>query len=129
MVVETHLQYSTLADILKGLAQEGEFSIAVLTDRNGLPLASSDGDQFTSEAQSAVVAQIQNVVIRALGNISMSTPDEISLNDIDGRKLVCRQFPTGDGTVYLAVVMPNRSKPYRKAMNRAIRLVQQVWDI
>jgi predicted regulator of Ras-like GTPase activity (Roadblock/LC7/MglB family) len=129
MVVETHLQYSTLADILKDLTQGGDFSIAVLTDRNGLPIASSDGDQVTSEAQSAVVAQIQNVVIRALGNISMSTPDEISLNDVDGRKLVCRQFSGGDGAVYLAVVMPNRSKPYRKAMNRAIRLVQQVWNI
>jgi hypothetical protein len=129
MVVETHLQYTTLADILKGLTQDGVFSIAVLTDRNGLPIASSNGDQGSSEAQSAVVAQIQNVVIRALGNISMSTPDEISLNDVDGRKLVCRQFSGGDGAVYLAVVMPDRSKPYRKAMNRAIRHVQQVWNI
>ncbi len=129
MVIETHLQYSTLAEILKNLVHDGEFSIAVLTDRNGLPIASSDGDQDASEAQSAVVAQIQNVVIRALGNISMSAPDEVSLNDVDGRKMVCRQFSGGDGVVYLAVVIPNRTKPYRKVMNQAIRSIQKVWDI
>ncbi len=125
---ETQLQYAALADILKTLASEQEFSLAVLTDRNGLPIASSDGDQDASEAQSAVVAQIQNVVIRALGNISMSTPDEISLNDVSGRKLVCRQFPGGDGAVYLAVVIPDRKKSYRKAMNLAIRSLQKVWE-
>ncbi len=129
METETHLQYATLADILKNLMAQGEFSLAVLTDRNGLPIASSDGDQNSSEAQSAVVAQIQNVVIRALGNISMSTPDEISLNDVDGRKLVCRQFTGGDGPVYLAILIPNRVKPYRKAMNQAIRSIQRVWDL
>jgi len=128
MGIETQQQYATLAEILKNLALDGAFSLAVLTDHNGLPIASSDGDQAASEAQSAVVAQIQNVVIRALGNISMSTPDEISLNDVNGRKLVCRQFSGGDGVVYLAVVIPNRMKSYRKAMNMAIRSIQKVWD-
>jgi predicted regulator of Ras-like GTPase activity (Roadblock/LC7/MglB family) len=129
MGIETHLQYETLTDILKDLVRDWEFSIAVLTDRNGLPIASSDSDQDASEAQSAVVAQIQNAVIGALGNFSMSAPDEIALNDIDGRKLVCRQFSSGDGAVYLAVVIPVRMKSYRKAMNLAIRSIQKVWEI
>jgi predicted regulator of Ras-like GTPase activity (Roadblock/LC7/MglB family) len=129
MVTATHLQYSALANILKDLVSQGGFTIAVLTDSNGLPLASSDVDQETSEAQSAVVAQVQNVVLRALGHLSMSAPEEISLNDVDGRKLVCRQFSSGETMVYLAVLIPNRVKSYRLLMNRAIRSVQNIWDL
>jgi predicted regulator of Ras-like GTPase activity (Roadblock/LC7/MglB family) len=129
MVTATHLQYSALANILKDLVSQGGFTIAVLTDSNGLPLASSDVDQETSEAQSAVVAQVQNVVLRALGHLSMSAPEEISLNDVDGRKLVCRQFSSGETMVYLAVLIPNRVKSYRLLMNKAIRSVQNIWDL
>jgi predicted regulator of Ras-like GTPase activity (Roadblock/LC7/MglB family) len=129
MVTAAHLQYSTLADILKNLTNQGEFTIAVLTDNNGLPIASSDGDQEASEAQSAVVAQVQNVVLRVMGHLSMSAPDEISFNDVDGRRLVCRQFSCGETVVYLAALIPNRLKSHRKLMNQAIRSIQNRWDI
>jgi predicted regulator of Ras-like GTPase activity (Roadblock/LC7/MglB family) len=129
MVTAAHLQYSALATILKDMVVQGGFTIAVLTDSNGLPLASSDVDQETSEAQSAVVAQVQNVVLRALGHLSMSAPEEISLNDVDGRKLVCRQFSSNGTMVYLAVLIPSQRKAHRQLMNKAIRSVQNIWDI
>jgi predicted regulator of Ras-like GTPase activity (Roadblock/LC7/MglB family) len=130
MVATTHLQYSALADVLKNLVSQGEFTIAVLTDKNGLPLASSDGDQMASEAQSAVVAQVQSVVIRVLGHLSMAAPDEISFNDVNGRKLVCRQFVVNNNeVVYLAVLIPSRLKSHRKLMNQAIHTIEKIWNI
>ena len=128
MVTAAKVEYVTLTTILKDLNNQGGFTIAVITDQDGLPIACSDVDQQVSEAQSAVVAQIQNVVLRALGHLSMSAPEEIVLNDIDGRKLVCRQFFCGDAEiVYLAVLVPNRTKTYRKLMNQAIHSIQKVW--
>ena len=130
MVSTAQQEYLELITILKDLAVQGGYTLAVITDQNGLPIASSDIDQQVSEAQSAVVAQVQNVVLRALGHLSMSAPEEIVLNDIDGRKLVCRQFFCGDAAVvYLAVLVPNRTKSYRKLMNQAIRSIQKVWVV
>ncbi len=130
MVTAANIEYGTLINILKDLTKQGGFTIAVITDQNGLPIASSDIDQEVTETQSAVIAQIQNVVLRALSHLSMSSPEEIVLNDIDGRKLVCRQFFCGDAEmVYLAVLIPNRTKAHRKLMNQAVHSIQKAWNI
>ncbi len=130
MVTTAQEEYVELIKILKELAIEGGFTLAVITDQNGLPIASSDVDQEVSETQAAVVAQIQNVVVRALKHLSMSAPDEVSFNDINGRKMVCRQFSCGDNSeLYLAVLLPGRVRSYRKLTNKAIRSIQEVWKL
>ena len=130
MINTAQEEYVELLNLLKELAIQGGFTLAVLTDQNGLPIASSDSDQEISETQAAVVAQIQSVILRAVRHLSMSSPDEVVLSDADGRKLVCREFAAGDRTVfYLAILIPNRKLAYRKLMNRAIRSMQATWKI
>ena len=128
MAISTKLQYTTLTEILNDINREGGFSITVLTDDNGLPLAASQEKDDTSEVQSAVVAQVQKVVQRVHNHLDMAAPEEISLNDIHGKRLVCRSFITADNNVILAVLIPSRDKSYRKLMNRAIREIHKIWD-
>lgn len=128
MVSSTHLRYTIIADILRQMNQHGGFSITVLTDENGFPIASSDGMDESSEVQAAVVAQIQKVIVKVQNHLDMAEPEELSLNDVNGRKLVCRSFQAGESRVILAVLIPSRDKTYRRLMNQVVRSVQKTWE-
>jgi len=128
MLAEATHNYPALVDILNAANTDGDFTITVLTDDNGFPLASSDGDDDTSEMQSAVVAQIQKVVVRVQDHLGMAAPEELSLNDVHGKRLVCRSFPLSGINVILAALIPNKGQAYRKLMNRAIRSIQKTLD-
>lgn len=128
MVIETSIQYAELTDIMQALNDRGNFVISVLTDESGLLLASSDQNPDTSEMQSAVGAQVQGLVQRVVRHLSMAEPEEITLNDVEGKRLVCRPFRLGDATVILAVLIPTKGQAYRKLMNQAIRSIQQTWN-
>jgi predicted regulator of Ras-like GTPase activity (Roadblock/LC7/MglB family) len=128
MVSSTHLRYTIIADILHQMNQQGGFSITVLTDENGFPIASSDEMDESSEVQAAVVAQIQKVIVKVQNHLDMAEPEELSLNDVNGRKLVCRSFQAGESRVILAVLIPSRDKTYRRLMNQAVRSVQKTWE-
>jgi hypothetical protein len=127
MTTLAHLRYHEIADLLDRMDQEGGFTVSVLTDENGFPLAATGGTD-ASEEQAAVVAQIQRVVLRVQDHLSMAAPEEITLNDINGKKLVCRSFDTGGMRVLLAVLVPSRGKSYRKLMNQAIHSIQKAWE-
>lgn len=128
MVIETSLKYVELTDIMQSLNDRGNFVISVLTDETGLLLASSDQNPDTSEMQSAVGAQVQGLVQRVVGHLSMAEPEEIALNDVQGKRLVCRPFQVRDATVILAVLIPTKGQTYRKVMNQAIRAIRQTWN-
>jgi predicted regulator of Ras-like GTPase activity (Roadblock/LC7/MglB family) len=121
-------QYAVIADTLNDINAEGGFSLSVLTDENGLPIATSAGGEDESEVQAAVVAQVQKVVLRVRDHLSMAAPEEIALNDVNGKKLVCRSFEANGNNVVLAVLIPGRNQSYRKLMNRAIRSIQKTWS-
>ncbi len=118
-------QYKELVDDLRTMINHGGFSIAVLTDENGLPVAFSGTDEDTSEAQSAAVAQIQKMILRVREHMSMGEPEEFVMNDVNGTRLVCRSFEAATSPLILAVQIPDRGKPYRKLMNQLIRSVQK----
>jgi hypothetical protein len=126
MTTLTHLRYREIADLLSQISQEGGFAVTVLTDENGFPMAAAGGAD-ASEEQAAVVAQIQRVVLRVQDHLGMAAPEEITLNDVNGKKLVCRSFELGGTRVLLAVLIPSRGKSYRKLMNQAIHTIQKSW--
>ena len=128
MVTPTQNQYQRLHEILDQMTMRGGFTLSVLIDENGFPIAYSGGDENTSEAQSAAIAHIQKWIEQALGQIDMAEPDELALNDTNGCRLVCRSFETSNGRLFLAVQIPNRYQPYRKAMNHTIRSIKSSWS-
>ena len=61
-IASTMTTTQALSQLLEKLNQAGGFSISVLTDHHGLPLASAASEGFDPEVQSAVVAQIQKTI-------------------------------------------------------------------
>lgn len=118
-----------LSEVLQEMNQEGNFSISVLTDRQGFPLAAASKEGEDPEMQSAVVALIQKTARQTENQLGMSETDEISLFDTQGNRLVCRPFSVNGRYLILAVQMPDRNQPYRRLTNKAIREIQRAWKL
>ncbi len=116
-----------LSELLNEMNLEGNFQLAVLADRDGFPIASVATAEQDPDRQSAVVALVQRPVMQAQSQLGMATPDEFSLFDAQGLRLVCRPFSAGGQIMTLAVIVPDKTRPYRRATTRAIRAIQQLW--
>lgn len=118
--------------VLRELNASGGFSLSVLTDAQGLPVAWASADDQSSEAQAAVVALVQRTAGQARERLGMAATDEVSVFDRDGRRLVCRPFTFREHGLILAVMVPDRRKPYRALTNRAVGslrgILETVWE-
>ncbi len=120
---------SRLSEILQEMNEAGGFSIAVLTDRHGFPLASAARDGADPDTQSAVVALIQKSMAQATSHLGIGQTDEITFFDHDGNRLVCRPFDVNGHQLILAVRIDDRHQAYRRLTNQAIRKISQAWRL
>ena len=116
-----------LSNILADMNRQGNFLISVLTDLQGLPLASASTNGENPEMQAAVVALIQKTAMQT-SKVNMAETDEVSVFDRQGRRLVCRPFEVSDRALVLAVMTP-RDQSYRRLTRQAIAAIRQVWKI
>jgi predicted regulator of Ras-like GTPase activity (Roadblock/LC7/MglB family) len=116
-----------LTDVLRSLNTKGGFLVTVLTDAEGLVLASAPAPGWTAEKQAAVVALIQRAA-RQSEHVNLGLTDEISIRDVSGRRLICRPFEI-DGQLLLLSVLAEEGKPYRRLTNAAVRDVRRDWTI
>jgi predicted regulator of Ras-like GTPase activity (Roadblock/LC7/MglB family) len=110
---------------LRTLNTRGEFLITVLTDAEGLLMASAPSPGWDAEKQAAVVALVQRAARQAQA-ASMDAADEVAIRDITGRRLICRPFEV-DGQMLLLSVLMEAGRPYRRLTNDAIRDVRRAW--
>ena len=120
------------SDLLESILFEmngiGKFPRSVLTDKEGLPIASASTDGSNADRQSAVVAFIQKTSMQASKQLGFKELDEISLSYTDGQHLVILPFNVKDNGLTLAVIVTDRDQPYRKVTNNAIVEIIKVWD-
>ncbi len=117
-----------LSKLLTDMNAAGNFTISVLTDRQGLPIAFATAPGYDPERQSAVVALVQKTACQASTHLGMVT-DEISLNAVDGQRLVCRPFDVNGNTLILAVLIGDRAQSYRRLTNKTVRRIASVWKV
>jgi len=115
-------------NLLSEMNDEGGFEISVLTDSQGLTIASAAKPGMDPERQSAVVAFMQKAVLQAGRQLGMGATDEITFSDSDGRHLVCRFFDVNRHALILAVMAPDREHSYRRATNHAVRRIHKIWN-
>ena len=118
-----------LSDILAEMNEQGKFSISILTDQQGFPLASASAIGEDADTQSAVVALVQKTAVQAHNQLGMGQTDEISLFDSSGQRLVCRPFTANGYDMILAVRIPDRKQTYRRLTNNAIISIRQLWRL
>jgi predicted regulator of Ras-like GTPase activity (Roadblock/LC7/MglB family) len=118
-----------LAQVLSDMNDQGSFPIAVLTDRQGFPIASASAPNEDPEMQSAVVALVQKTASQVRNQLGMAQTDEISLYDTAGRRLVCRPFAANGHDLILAVVVPDKNMAYRRLTNKAVSTIRRQWQL
>jgi predicted regulator of Ras-like GTPase activity (Roadblock/LC7/MglB family) len=116
-----------LNTLLTQLNTDAQFPISVLTDFQGLAIAWAASNGMDPDRQSAVVAFVQKAAAQVSKQLGMAQTDEISFYDTNGQHLVCRPFDVEQYGLILAVVVPNRSRSYRRATNQAVRDIRQIW--
>lgn len=117
-----------LVQLLTEMNQEGGFPIAVITDRDGFPIASVCNADQDADRQSAVVALVQRTAQQVKDRMGMADTDEFSLYDTDGKRLVCRPFVATGHELILAVVVPDKDLPYRRLTTRTVNAIRHLWN-
>ncbi len=118
-----------LTKLLAEMNKDGGFSIAIIIDRQGFPIASAAAPGQDTQTQAAVVALIQKTAIQARDQLDMAQTDEISLYDTDGQRLVCRPFSVNGHAMILTVLVPDKNQSYRRLTNKAINAVRRNWSL
>lgn len=116
-----------LDQILSQMNQEGGFPITVLTDAQGLSIASAADSGTDPERQSAVVAFVQKAAIQVTRQLGLGTTSEITLHDEKGQRLICRPFQVNGHELILAALAPNKNSAYRRVTNNAIAEIRRTW--
>ncbi|EKD87916.1 MAG: hypothetical protein ACD_35C00144G0002 [uncultured bacterium] len=128
MVNETKSGADILLGILNQMNQEANFPMSVLTDKEGLPIASAFSNGADPEKQSAVVAFLQKTAVQVSKQLGMDEIDEISFSYVDGQHLICRPFNIDSNRLILAFIVSDREQSYRRITNRALSEIRNIWN-
>ncbi|OGP52765.1 MAG: hypothetical protein A2Y65_03640 [Deltaproteobacteria bacterium RBG_13_52_11] len=110
---------------LSTMNQEGDFVAAMLSMKDGLPLASSPS-QYEDTMAAAMVTLLDETANKLNRELRLPQIDEISIVGDDGTRLVCRYFNVDGHTIMLTVVTrPDQS--YRRLTKQTIREIKRIW--
>lgn len=113
--------------LLAEMNEKGRFPVSVLTDAQGLAIASASNNGMDTDHQSAVVALVQKMAGQVVRQLGMAATDEIALNDENGQRLICRPFQVHEHELILAVIVPEKEISYRRATNQTINDIRRTW--
>lgn len=113
-----------LEKILYQINKEGDFKTSIISDIDGLSLASATSD-FDEQRVAAIAGIVQEVSAKAEKYIGFKKMDEVSMVDDDKFRLVCREFEVEGRHLILTVMVPPY-KTYRKLTNTALKVITQV---
>lgn len=114
--------------LLSTMNTDGGFAISILTDAQGLPIASAASAGIDPDRQAAVVAFMQKAALQVSKQLGMGATDEISLYDSEGQRLVCRPFTVCGYELVLATMVGSSQKSYRRITNSAISEIGHIWS-
>lgn len=116
-----------LNQLLSGMNAAGGFRMSVLTDKQGLSIASASANGIDPERQAAAVAFAERLAAQVTRQAGLGNTDELAFNYESGQRLICRMFQAGDHELILAVLVPPGAPGYRRATNRAIHEIKNTW--
>ena len=118
--------WTEIYQLLSRAQKDGDMEAVVLTDGEGLPMASVTRNGTDGETTAAVAALARRVAMRVEECIGMEAIDESHFRDKEGRLLVCRLFEA-EGQNLILIVLVDQKRAYRRVTNRLIKQVQTLW--
>lgn len=128
MAAQEKSGFDLLESILFEMNGIGKFPKSVLTDKEGLPIASATDRGESVDRQSAVVAFLQKNAIQGSRQLGFTDPVEVTFSYEDGLTLVILPFSVKDKGLLLAVLVTERDQAYRKVTSTAIAEIIKVWE-
>jgi predicted regulator of Ras-like GTPase activity (Roadblock/LC7/MglB family) len=111
--------------LLEKMNKQGNFGAAVLSMRDGLPLASSPA-HYEDEMAAAMVTLLNEAIKRFNQQLNLPQVDEISIVGDDRTRLVCRYFNVNGHELMLTVLTPP-DQSYRLLTTRVIKEIERIW--
>lgn len=111
--------------ILREMNHAGYFKAAVLSNTEGLSLASAPAS-YEDEMAAAMVALLNEVATQARQQLHLAQVDELSLVGDDRTRLTCRYFSVASQDLVLTVLTPPDCY-YRRLTNQAIKEIKRFW--
>jgi predicted regulator of Ras-like GTPase activity (Roadblock/LC7/MglB family) len=112
-------------EVLERMNKQGNFGAAVLSMKDGLPLASSP-TYYEDEMAAAMVTLFNEAIKRFKQHLGLPQVDEISIVGDDRTRLVCRYFAV-DGHELMLTVLTPPDQSYRLLTNRIIKEIERIW--
>jgi predicted regulator of Ras-like GTPase activity (Roadblock/LC7/MglB family) len=112
-------------EILYTMNQQGDFEAAVLSVKDGMPLASSPA-HYEDEMAAAMVTLLNEAAKKITRELRLPQMDEISIVGDDRTRLVCRYFSV-DGRELLLTVLAPPDRAYRRLTNQTIKAIKSIW--
>ena len=112
-------------EILNMMNEKGNFDAAVLSMRDGLPLASSP-THYEDDIAAVMVTLLNDAAQKINQELNLSQMDEISIVGDDRTRLVCRYFSV-DSSDFLLTVMTPPDRAYRRLTNQTIKDIKRIW--
>jgi predicted regulator of Ras-like GTPase activity (Roadblock/LC7/MglB family) len=117
---------TSLNDILQRVLDQGEYEAALISDRDGLPLAST-GTAEADGMMAAMTALLHEAALQAHRRLDLAYVNELSLVSDDRYRYVCRFFRTATGQNLSLTVMVPPDQAYRRVTNEAIKKIVTTW--
>lgn len=111
--------------ILNKMNEKGNFDAAVLSLKDGLPLASSQL-HYEDDMAAVMVTVLNEAAHKINQELNLSQMDEISIVGDDRTRLVCRYFSVDSSDLLLTVVAPP-DQAYRRLTNQTIKEITRIW--
>jgi predicted regulator of Ras-like GTPase activity (Roadblock/LC7/MglB family) len=112
--------------ILKKMNEDGNFDAAVLSLKDGLPLASSQL-HYEDDMAAVMVTVLNEAAHKINRELNLAQMDEISIVGDDRTRLVCRYFSVNGSDLLLTVVTPP-DRAYRRLTNQTIKEITRIWE-
>lgn len=120
--------FDMLTNVLFDLNNSGNFSLSILTDKDGLPIVSASSDGTVPEKQAAVIGFIRKTSVQVSKLLGWAELDEITYTFANGHILVSRPFFVKENQLTLASIVNNKDSKYQDLMSMAIVEIQKAWE-
>lgn len=120
--------FDMLTNVLFDLNNSGNFSLSILTDKDGLPIVSASSDGTVPEKQAAVIGFIRKTSVQVSKLLGWAELDEITYAFANGHILVSRPFFVQENQLTLASIVNNKDSKYQDLMSMAIVEIQKAWE-
>ncbi|MEL6343704.1 MAG: hypothetical protein AAFV53_11275 [Myxococcota bacterium] len=115
-----------LTNLLRELNRQGSYRLSLLCTEQGLLLGSA-GALEQCEQAAGLTSLFDDIVVRAVRDLSVSRVDELTLVDDAGIRYIIRPLPLSTLRVFLVVAAP-RNATWRRNTNQLVRDLQPLLE-